>query len=68
VNKEKEKYPEFQNADSSVLFGDDRSIATVILTKKDGLTRPSILHISPNGKHLLVINNDNRQMLLFDII
>jgi DNA-binding beta-propeller fold protein YncE len=52
----------------SVLFGDDRSIATVILTEKDGLTQPSILHISPNGKHLLVINNDNRQMLLFDII
>jgi hypothetical protein len=51
-----------------VLFGDDRSIATVILTEKDGLTQPSILHISPNGKHLLVINNDNRQMLLFDII
>ena len=52
----------------SVLFGDDKSIATVILTEKDGLKRPSILHISPNGKHLLVINNDNRQMLLFDII
>jgi hypothetical protein len=52
----------------SVLFGDDKSIVTVILTEKDGLKRPSILHISPNGKHLLVINNDNRQMLLFDII
>jgi hypothetical protein len=39
----------------SVLFGDDRSIATVILTEKDGLTQPSILHISPNGKHLLVM-------------
>ena len=52
----------------SVLFGDERSIATDILTEKDGLTWPSILHFSHNGKHLLVINNDNRQIMLFDII
>ena len=52
----------------SVLSGDDRSIATDILTEKDGLTQPSFVHFSPNGKHLLVINNDNMQMLLFDII
>jgi hypothetical protein len=51
----------------SVLFG-DRSMTTDILTKKDGLTRPSFVHFSPNGKHLLVINNNNIQMLLFDII
>jgi DNA-binding beta-propeller fold protein YncE len=52
----------------SVLSGDDRSITTDILTEKDGLTQPSFVHFSPNGKHLLVINNNNMQMLLFDII
>ena len=51
----------------SVLSG-DRSSTTDILTEKDGLTQPSFVHFSPNGKHLLVINNDNMQMLLFDII
>lgn len=50
----------------SVLSG-DRSISSDILTEKDGLTKPSFVHISPNGKNLLVINNDNIQMLLFDI-
>jgi DNA-binding beta-propeller fold protein YncE len=51
----------------SVLSG-DRSSTTDILTEKDGLTQPSFVHFSPNGKHLLVINNNNMQMLLFDII
>ena len=51
----------------SVLSGDDRSIATDILTEKDGLTRPSFVHFGSNGKHLLVINNNNMQMLLFNI-
>jgi hypothetical protein len=51
----------------SVLSG-DRSSTIDILTEKDGLTQPSFVHFSPNGKHLLVINNNNMQMLLFDII
>jgi DNA-binding beta-propeller fold protein YncE len=50
------------------VLSDDRSITTDILTEKDGLTQPSFVHFSPNGKHLLVINNNNIQMLLFDII
>jgi DNA-binding beta-propeller fold protein YncE len=50
----------------SVLSGDRSTID--ILTKKDGLTQPFFVHVSPNGKHLLVINNCNMQMLLFDII
>lgn len=50
----------------SVLSG-DRPISSDILTEKDELTKPSFVHISPNGKNLLVINNDNIQMLLFDI-